>query len=330
MQFDQLKRREFIRLIGSAAAASWPFAVSAQEPGRTYRLGGLTPSPREASQWVAMFEELRRAGFNEGRNLTIDWREYGQRVERVSEFAADLVKARSDVIMAGGDLGIRAVQQATTTIPIVGLTDDILGSRLLDSLARPSGNTTGASLLASELDGKRQEILIEAVPGLRRMAAFADTETTSSRQLQALQDAARARGVELSIHRVSKAEEIAPAIDAAKASKDAAINILASPLLFANRQVIIERTATLRLPAIYQWPEVAENGGLIGYGPRLVQLIRDVIARQIIKILRGAKPTDVPVEQPTKFELVINLQTAKAIGHEVPASLVLRADKVIE
>jgi putative ABC transport system substrate-binding protein len=185
-------------------------------------------------------------------------------------------------------------------------------------------------LLASELDGKRQEILIEAVPGLRRMAALADVDTTSRRQLQGLQDAARARGVELSLHRIAKAEDIAPAIDSAKVSNAAALNVLASPLLFANRPAIIERAATLRLPAIYQWPEVAEEGGFIGYGPRIVQLFRDVLARQLVKVLRGTKPNDVPVEQPTKFELVINLQTAKALGHEVPAGLVLRADKVIE
>jgi putative ABC transport system substrate-binding protein len=330
MAFNLLKRREFVRLIGGAAAASWPCIVAAQEPGRMYRLAGLSPNPREASNFVAMFEELRRSGFIEGQNLMIDWRSYGQRVERISEFAAELVRPRIDVIFAGGDLGIRAIQRATAIIPIFGFTDDMLGSQLVSSLARPSGNTTGISLLASELDGKRQEILVEAVPGLRRMAVLADTETTSPRQLQALQDAARARGVEPSIHRVTKAEEIAPAIDAAKASNAAALNVLASPILFANREVILERAATLRLPAIYQWPDVAEQGGFIGYGPRHVQLYRDVVARQVVKILRGAKPADLPVEQPSKFELVINLQTAKAIGLEVPASLMLRADKVIE
>jgi putative tryptophan/tyrosine transport system substrate-binding protein len=246
-----LGRRKFITLLGGAAAA-WPLAASAQEPGRTYRLGGLSPSPRETPQNVALFEELRRSGFIEGQNLTIDWREYGQRVELVSEFATELVKARVDVIMAGGDFGIRAAQQATATIPIVGFTDDMLGSRLVNSLAHPGGNTTGVSLLATDLDGKRQEILIEAAPGLRRMAAFADSGTSSPQQLQALRDAAHARGVELSIHQVAKAEEIAPAIDAAKASNAAALNILASPLLFANRKIIIERAAALRLPAIYQ------------------------------------------------------------------------------
>jgi putative ABC transport system substrate-binding protein len=324
-----MRRRSFIKVICGAATV-WPLAASAQEPGRTYRLGGLTPSPREAPQNVALFEELRRSGFIEGQNLTIDWRGYGQRVQLVSEFAAELVKGRVDLIYAGGNFGIRAAQQATATIPIFGFTDDMLGSQLVSSLARPGGNTTGISLLATELDGKRQEILIEAAPGLRRMTAFADAGTTSPRQLQWLQDAARARGVELSIHQVAKATEIAPAIDAAKASNTRALNILASPLLFANRKVIIERAATLRLPAIYQWPEVAEEGGFIGYGPRLVQLYRDVVARQLVRILRGARPADLPVEQPTKFELVINLGTAKAIGHEVPAGLVLRADKVIE
>ena len=324
-----MRRREFIALLGGTVVAC-PLAASAQEPGRTYHLGGLFPSPREAPQNVAMFAELRRSGFIEGQNLTIDWREYGQRVELVSKFAAELVEARVNVIAAGGDFGIRAAQRATATIPIIGFTDDMLGSQLVNSLSRPGGNTTGISLLATELDGKRQEILIEAVPGLRRMAALADTETTSSRQLQALQDAARARGAELSIHRVAKAEEIALAIDTAKASNAAALNVLASPLLFANRHVIIEQARTLRLPAIYQWPEVAEQGGFIGYGPRIVQLFRDLLARQLVKALRGTRPADLPVEQPAKFELVINLQTAKAIGHEVPAGLVLRADKVIE
>src|SRR5262249_17565573 len=249
---DRMNRREFITLIGGAAA--WPLTASAQEPGRTYRLGGVFPSPREAPQIVAMFETLRRAGFIEGQNLSTAWRAYGQHVEMIAEFMPELVKTPVDVIATGGDFAIRAAQQATTRIPIIGITDDMLGSGLVNSLARPGGNTTGISLLATELDGKRQDILIEAVPGLRRMAALADTETTSSRQLQALQDAARARGAELSIHRVAKAEEIVPAIDTAKASNAAALNVLASPLLFANRHVIIEQARTLRLPAIYQWP----------------------------------------------------------------------------
>jgi putative tryptophan/tyrosine transport system substrate-binding protein len=206
----------------------------------------------------------------------------------------------------------------------------MVGSGLVSSLAKPGGNTTGLSILATELDGKRQEILIEAVPGLRRMAALADTNTTAPKQLEALQDAARSRGVELSVHLVNKSDEIAPAIDAAKKSEAGALNVLASPLLFANKQVVIERAAALRLPAIYQWPELAEEGGFLGYGPRIVLLFRDTMARQLAKLLRGAKPADLPVEQLTKFEFVINMKTAKALGLPVSISIQMLADEVIE
>jgi putative ABC transport system substrate-binding protein len=279
---------------------------------------------------VAMLEQLRKSGFVEGQNLTVDWRSYGQSVERVSEFAAELVKTQADVIFAGGDFGIRAAQSATTTIPIIGFTDDMMGSRLVNSLARPDGNTTGFSLLASDLDGKRQELLIEAVPGLRRIATFADSTTSPSQHIEALQSAARARQIELTIHRIANAEEIAPAVVAALAANAAAFNVLASPLLFANRKAILEQAMARRIPTIFQWPEVAEEGALMGYGPRLTQLFRDSVAPQVVRILRGAKPSDLPVQQPTTFELAINLKTAKAIAHELPAQLVLRADKLIE
>ena len=200
----------------------------------------------------------------------------------------------------------------------------------MNSLARPGGNTTGVSILGTELNGKRQEILIEAVPGLRRMAILADTKAMRSPELQALQDAARARGVEVSIHRVASAEEITSAIDKAKASGAAALNVLSSPLLVGNRQIIMQRVAMLRLPAIYGWAEMAEEGGFVAYGPRLVQIFRELVARQLVQLLRGVKPADIPIEQPTKFELVINLKTANAMGVTVPATLVARADKVIE
>ena len=194
----------------------------------------------------------------------------------------------------------------------------------------PGGNTTDVSLFATELNGKRQEILIEAVPGLRRIAIIADSKTTRSPQLQALQEAARGRGVEVSIHRVASAEEVTAAIDAAKASDATALNVLSSPFLYGNRQLILERVAALRLPAIYQWAEVAEEGGFLAYGPRIVQIFRELVAQQLVKLLRGVKPADIPVEQPTKFELVINLKTAKAMGVTVPEALLARADKVIE
>jgi putative ABC transport system substrate-binding protein len=210
---------------------------------------------------------------------------------------------------------------------ILAVTDDMVGSGLVRALAKPGNNTTGVSILAAELDGKRQEILIEAVPGLRRMAALADVNQPRRREWEA---ATRARGIELLIQPVSKPEEIAPAIDAAKTWGAAALNVLATPLFFVNRQIVYERAAALHLPAIYQFPEMADEGGLLGYGTRIFQIYRDMVARQAAKLFLGSKPADLPVEQPTKFELVINLKTAKAIGHDIPAGLVLRADKVIE
>jgi putative ABC transport system substrate-binding protein len=205
----------------------------------------------------------------------------------------------------------------------------MVGEGLTPSLARPSGNTTGVTILAPELDGKRQDLLIDAVPSACRTAALADTHITTSRQLQALQDVMRQRGIELTPFVIARPEEIASASNDAKTAGAAAVNVLTSPILYANRQAIIERTAALRLPAMYRWPELAEEGGLMGYGPRITQIFRQA-ARMVGKVLHGAKPGELPVEQPTKFELVINLQAAKAIGHEVPAGLVARADKIIE
>ena len=325
---ETMRRREFIALMGASVA--WPFAAMAQEPGRTYRVGGLSSSPRNHPAFVAMFDELRRFGFIEGQNLTIVWRTFALNIDLIPEFVAELVKSNVDVIYASGDAGIRAAQQATATIPILGITEDMVGHGLVNSLARPGGNTTGVSILATELDGKRQEILIEAVPGLHRMAGLADSKATGSPQLQVLRDAARARGVELSVHQVATGEEITAAIEAAKASGAAALNVLSSPLFYGNRQLIMDRVAALRLPAIYPWAEEAEEGGFLAYGPRLLQFFRDLMAQQLVKLLRGVKPADIPIEQPTKFELVINLKTANAMGVTVPPALVARTDKVIE
>ena len=323
-----MRRREFIMLFGGIVAC--PPGAGAQECGRIYRLGGLHSSPRNAPHHLALFDELRRLGFNDGQNLVADAAGYGMSVEQHAVHATDLVKARVDVILAGGDAAVRAAQQATTSVPILALTDDMVGQGFVRSLGQPGGNTTGVTLLVSELDGKRQELLIEAVPGVRRVAALADSNTTTSSRLRALEEAAHARGVELSIHQVARREEIGSAIDAAKAAGAGALNVLASSLLFNSRGFIFDRVTALRLPAVYQWPEMAEQGGLIGYGPLIVQLYRDIMSRQLVQLLRGVSPRDLPVEQPTRFELVINVRTAKAIGHEVPAPLVLRADKVIE
>jgi putative tryptophan/tyrosine transport system substrate-binding protein len=324
-----VRRREFITLLGGAAIA-WPLATRAQEAGRTYRVGGLSPTPRNSPGVAAMFDELKRLGIIEGQNLIIDWRQYGPGIDPIPEFASELVKTHVDVMVVIGDVAIRAAQRATTTIPILGSTDDMVGSGLVSSLARPGGNTTGTSILAADLDGKRQEILIEAVPGLRRIAAIADSNRTAAPRLEVLQDAARASSIELSIHQIARSDEIPAAIDAAKASGAAALNVLSSPMLYGSRQIIMQRVAALRLPAIYQFPEIAEEGGFVGYGPRVVQVFRELMAQQLVKLLRGAKPADLPIEQPAKFDLVINLKTADALGITVPPILLARADKVID
>lgn len=324
-----MRRREFCALL-SGAIISRPFVAVAQEAGRTYRLAVLLPFPRDAPATLAFLENLRQRGFIEGKNLTIDFRDFGLHIDRISQYAAELAKGQPDVIYVGGGGAIRAMQQATTTVPIVGVTDDMVGEGLVSSLSRPNGNTTGVSILATELDGKRQEILIEAVPGLRRMAALADLNNgNADAKLHTLQEAARAHGVELSIYRVARGEEIAAAIDMAQASGAKAVNVLASPMLYVHRQFIMERVATLRLPAIYQWPDMADEGGFVAYGPRLT-LIPELSARLTLRLFDGVKVADLPVEQPTKFELVINLKTARALGVSVPATLLVRADKVIE
>jgi putative ABC transport system substrate-binding protein len=324
-----MKRRDFLYALGGLAAA-WPFAARTQERGRTYRLGSLHLSQRSAPPHLAFFEGLRRLGFIEGQNLWVDERGYGLRIEQLSEHASQLVKADVDVIFCAGNPSIRAAQQATKSIPILASADDLVGSGLVSSLAKPDRNTTGVSILSPELDSKRQEILMEAVPEAHRMAALADANVTSPQQLQQLRDATRARGVELSIYPVAQPEEIADAIDAAKSSGAQAVNILASPLLHGNRQITLKRVAAQHLPAIHQFPETAEEGGLIGYGPRVLHIFGEILPGQLAKLLRGAKPTDLPIVQPTKFELVVNLKTAKALGLTIPESFLARADEVIE
>jgi putative ABC transport system substrate-binding protein len=226
---------------------------------------------------MAFFDELRRGGFTEGRNLTVEWRAYGQHVDLIPQYATELVKARVDVIAAGGEEAIRAVQEATKTIPIVGIGGDLLGSGFVKSLSRPEGNTTGVSILAFESDGKRQDLLIELVPGLRSMAVLTDGSDNNAVKLDELQKTARAHDVEFSIHRVTKGEEIAVAIDSAQVSGAKALNILASPLFYGYRHVIFERAAAARLPTIYEFPESAEEGGFAAYGPREGRLFSEIM-----------------------------------------------------
>ena len=287
-----MRRREFITLIGGAIVAS-TFPATAQEAGRTYRVGMLFPFPRDTREGLetitAFSDELRKQGFIEGQNLAIDYRAWAPHIDLTSVYAAELVKGQPDVFAVGGPVAIRAAQQATKTLPILAITDDMIGEGVVSSMARPTGNTTGVSILATELDGKRQEILIEAVPGLRRMAALADSNTTAVAQLNALQEAARARNIELSIYRIAKGEEIAAAIEMAKASGAAALNVLASPMLYSNRHLILEHVAAQRLPAMYHWPETAEEGGFIAYGPRFTQIMSGLYARQLINSFAAPK-----------------------------------------
>jgi ABC-type uncharacterized transport system substrate-binding protein len=256
-----VRRRQFIALVGASVA--WPFAALAQQAGRIYRLGCLFPPPRGDNPInIAFFDELRRNGFVEGQNLTVEYRAYAQHVDLIPQYATELVQARVDVITTAGEEAVRAVQQATKTIPIVAEVGDMLGSGLVNSLARPEGNTTGVSILAFEADGKRQDILIEAVPGLRLMAVLTDVNYTKFANLEALEDAARAHNIEFSIHRVARAEEIAAAIDSAQASGATALNTISSPLFYSYRHLIMERTAAAHLPTIYDFLRQLKKGAL--------------------------------------------------------------------
>lgn len=324
-----MRRREFITLIGSAAAMPLLRApvARAQEPGRIYRLGMMTGAPRQAPRMVAFFDELKTLGFVEGQTIVAGGFEL--RNDQYAEVAATLPKAAPDVVFCVSDAATRAAEKSAPTLPIVGLSEDMLAAGFVRSFSHPGGNITGVSILGADLNGKRLEVLMEAVPSARNIAILADPNNTPPAELNALQNAARGRGVEVAVLTAGTPEQIAPAMDKAKASGATALNVLSAPLFSFNRRIVIEQSAALRLPAIYEWPEMAEEGGLIGYGPRLTLVYRQ-LTRLIGKVLGGVEPKDLPVEQPTKFELVINLKTAKALDLNVPLHLQELADEVIE
>jgi len=322
-----MRRREFIGLLG--CAATWPLAAGAQHSVRVYRLGLLLPTQSNSSAMLAFWDELRLNGFTEGQNLQVIPGGLDVRPDQIEAKVDTLVRSAPDAIVSGPDRYTRTLQKATATIPMIAMSEDMVLEGLVASLSRPGGNTTGISLLSPELDGKRQDILIEAVPATKRIAALVDTERTSQLHVRKLRDAAAARGVEVVVLSASTQTEVIPAIDAAKKSGAGALNFLASPLFTINAASFLEHIARLRLPAIHQWPELAEEGGLLGYGPGYAEVFRQR-ARLVARVLRGANPTEIPVEQPTRFELVVNLKTANTIEHDIPAGLVLRADKVIE
>jgi putative ABC transport system substrate-binding protein len=280
-----MRRRD---LLVAAMATAFAARSAAQESSKTYRIAYLGPSSASAPPQRAFFVALDKLGFVAGKNLTIDQRGFNQNPGQFPRAAALLVEAKPDVIVCGGSEAARAAQDATKTIPLIVNSDDVVGEGLIPSIARPGGNTTGISIHSPDLDGKRFEILLELLPGARRIDALAGTDTANDDHFAVLQDAARARAVELTIRIADGYAAIAPAIEAAKKAGAGGLNVLGSALLFGNRQVIFERTAALRLPAIYQWPENADEGGLIGYGPSITRIYTDQISRLAAKILQGA------------------------------------------
>ena len=331
MQFDRLKRRDFITLLGGVTA-SWPLAARAQPAGKLPTIGFLGPTtPAAQSQWVIAFlQRLRELGWVEGRTFAIEYRWAEGRTERLAEIATEFVRLKVDVIVTYGTPQVIAVKQATSVIPIVfALAGDPVGTGLVASLARPGGNVTGLSLPNIDSAHKRIELLREVLPGLRRLAILVNVgNPVHVLEIGEVHEAARTLGVEVATLEIQRTEDIAPAIEAGKARADA-LYVAGDPLLNANRARINILAAGVRLPTIYVQREFVDAGGLISFGPNYLDLFRRS-AGYVDKILRGAKPADLPVEQPTKFDLVINLITARALGLEVPPTLLARADEVIE
>jgi putative ABC transport system substrate-binding protein len=325
-----MKRREFITLLGGATAA-WPLAARAQQAGKMPTIGYLgTTAPMGESQRTAAFvQRLRELGWTEGRNLAMAYRWAENRPERYGEIAAEFVRLRVDVIITVG-AAVPALKQVTSVIPVVFAIDsDPVGSGLVASLARPGGNVTGLSGQATDLAGKRLEVLRDVLPGLRRLAVLANVGFPNSvREIGEVQAAAGKLGLDVATAEMRKSEDIAPAFDTLKGRTDA-LYICGDALAYANRVRISTLAQGARLPTIYGTREYVEVGGLASYGPSYPDLFRRA-ADYVDKILRGAKPADLPVEQPTKFDLVINLTTARALGLDVPPMLLVRADEVIE
>jgi putative tryptophan/tyrosine transport system substrate-binding protein len=328
-----MKRREFIVLLGGAAAA-WPLSASGQPTSRTVKVGILTSGNQFTSPAIASFRrEMGNLGYVEGGNLTIEFRTAPGEPQRIVSQAAELVGMPVDVIVTDGTPAALAAKQATSNIPIVMavIGVDPVQSGLVTSFARPGGNITGFPILAPELGTKRLEILKEAVPGLKRVGVLwnSTNPTNSTPQLAALAEAAGALGIEIQAVPVQNRDGFAPAFDELKALQVSAVTTLADAMMFGERQQVVELAIAARLPGMFSERPYAEAGGLLSYGPDIFDCFKRA-AGYVDRILKGEKPANLPVQFPTKFELVINLKTAKAIGHEVPAGLVLRADTVIE
>jgi ABC-type uncharacterized transport system substrate-binding protein len=322
-------RREFVVMLGGAAA--WPLAARAQQAGKLPTIGWLGASPSIEGQRVAAFvQQLRELAWIDGRNLAIEYRWAEGRNERYTEAAAELVRLKVDVIVTVATPATLAAKQATAVIPIVfAAVSDPVGTGLVVSLARPGGNITGLANQVSDTSGKKLEFLREVVPNLRRLAIMAHVGNRASvLEMGEAQAAARKLGLEVTTFEIRRAEDIAPAFEALRGRADA-LYLCPDPLMNTNRTRINILAVGARLPTMHGVREYVETGGLMTYGPNLPDQFRRA-ADFVDKILRGAKPGEIPVEQPTKFDLIINLTTAKALGLTIPASFLLRADEVIE
>ncbi|MGC1689585.1 MAG: ABC transporter substrate-binding protein [Pseudolabrys sp.] len=324
-----MKRRDFVTLLGGTAAA-WPLAAFAQQPAKPPTIGFLGADASAFAPWAAAFvARLRDLGWIEGRTIVIEYRWSEGRPERYAEIAAEFVRLKVDVIVTVGT-AVPLVKQATSTIPIVfAVAIDPVGAGLVASLAKPGGNVTGLSIQANELAGKRLELLREVMPQLRRLAILFNADNTQPvLEMGETQAEARRLGLEVAIRAIRRAEDIAPAFKDLRAQADA-VYVTVDQLIVANRTRIIAVALNERLPTIFSTRDFVKAGGLMSYGPNYSNLFRHS-ADYVDKILRGTKPGDIPVEQPTKFELDINLTTAKALGLTMPGPLLLRADEVIE
>jgi putative ABC transport system substrate-binding protein len=322
-----MKRRSFIALLGGAAA--WPLPARAQQAPKLPTIGFLgVNTPAARSQLTNAFvQRLRDLGWVEGRTVIIEYRWGEGRAERYAEIAAEFVRLKVDVIFTDGTATALAAKQATSLIPIVfGVAGDPLGTGLVASLARPGGNVTGLSNQAADLAAKRLELLLEIIPTLRRIGIMAYAGYLGAQQeVNEIQAAARTLGVEVTVFQIQRVEDIARGVE----GHAGALYVVGDSVMHANRVRLSTLALAARLPTIYVHRDYVEAGGLMSYGANLADLFRSA-AEYVDKILRGAKPADLPVEQPTKFDLVVNLITAKALGIEVPAMLLARADEVIE
>jgi putative tryptophan/tyrosine transport system substrate-binding protein len=331
-----MRRREFITLIGAAAA--WPLPARAQQGAKVARIGYLVTASLESPEGRAMADAfrlgLRERGYVEGQNIVIEYRSADGRIERFPQLATELVSLSLDLIVAPNTPAARAAQRVTTTIPIVvPVMGDPVADGLVASLARPGGNITGLTFLGPELASKRLGLLKQALPNASRVGALwhpgAYGERTTREMLQATEAAARTLAVELQLVEVRGVDEFERAFSAITGNHADALLVLPSPMFFSEGKQIVDLAMKHRLPSISMARELAEVGGLMAYGASLTDLQRRA-ATYVDKILKGAKPADLPVEQPTKFEFVINLKTAKALGLTIAESFQLLADEVIE